>query len=115
MKNFYQSQENRAHVLDSQLKEQQAILILEKHEREERELQITNLKSELDKLQNKHQNLIEENNNLSVKVQQLERDRLETAQKLSELKGCADKLKQEEATLNSLTANIEQLKLQLQQ
>lgn len=55
-------------ILDQQLKEQQAIFILEKHEREERDQQIVRLRTELDKLQHKHQLLIEENNALSVKV-----------------------------------------------
>lgn len=110
---FHKSQENRAHVLDQKLKEQQASLILEKHEREERENLITNLKTELDRLQNKHQSLIKENNDLSVKVQQLERGRLENEQKLSELRGCADKHRQDEANLNSLSASVDQLKLQL--
>lgn len=56
------------YLTDQQLKEQQAILILERHEKEEREHQITHLKTEFDKLQNKHQILIVENNTLSVKV-----------------------------------------------
>lgn len=55
-------------ITDQKLKEQQASLILEKHEREEKENLIINLKTELDRLQNKHQSLIKENNDLSVKV-----------------------------------------------
>lgn len=52
---------------------------------------------------------------MSLKVQQLERERLETEQKLSELRGCADQQRQDVADLQAKTVQLEQLKLQLKQ
>lgn len=45
----------------------------------------------------------------------MERERLENEQKLSELRICADQHRQDEASLNTLTSTVEQLKLQLLQ
>lgn len=59
--------------------------------------------------------MLQENNNLSLKVQQLERDRLESEQKLSDLRSCADQRRQDIADLQAKTVHLEQLKLQLKQ
>lgn len=55
-------------------------------------------------------------NNLVVttQVQQFERDRLETQQRLSEMRSCADQQRQDSADLASKNAQIEQLRLQIQ-
>ncbi|KRT83181.1 hypothetical protein AMK59_4004, partial [Oryctes borbonicus] len=90
IKAFHTSQENRAYVLDQQLKEQQATLILLKHEKGDRDQQVKSLQSELERVQTKQKDTLHENNELSLKVQQLERERLEIEQKLSELRGYAD-------------------------
>lgn len=95
------------------MKEQQATLILLRHEKDDREQQVKNLKAELDRINCKHQETLHENNLLSVKVQQLEKDRLDSDQKLCELRGYADQQRQDAADLNSKTAQLEQLKLQL--
>lgn len=71
------------------------------------------LQTDLERLQHKQKETLNENNILSLKVQQLERDRLETEQKLSELRGCADQQRQDAADLNAKSAQVEQLKLQL--
>uniref|UniRef100_A0A1Y1L396 Uncharacterized protein n=1 Tax=Photinus pyralis TaxID=7054 RepID=A0A1Y1L396_PHOPY len=114
MKNFLHSQENRANVLDLQLKEQQANLILLRHDKDDREKQVKNLQAELERLQSKQKETLHENNTLSLKVQQLERERLETEQKLSELRGCADQQRQDAADLMTKTTQLEQLKFQIQ-
>ncbi|XP_018561678.1 coiled-coil domain-containing protein 186 [Anoplophora glabripennis] len=113
IKSFQHSQENRAFVLDQQVKEQQASLILLKHEKKDREQQVKALQSDLQRLQTKQKDMLQENNDLSLKVQQLERERLETEQKLSELRGCADQQRQDFADLQAKTVQLEQLKLQL--
>lgn len=60
---------------DQQVKEQQASLILLRHEKSDREQQIKSLQIEFDRIQTKQKEMIEENNNLSLKVQHLERER----------------------------------------
>ncbi|XP_022910975.2 coiled-coil domain-containing protein 186 isoform X1 [Onthophagus taurus] len=113
IKNFHTSQENRAHLLDQQLKEQQATLIMLRHEKNDKEQQIKLLQSEMEKAQSKHKNVLDENNELSQKVQQLERDRLEMEQKLSELRCYADQQREDAADLCSKNAELAQIKLQL--
>ncbi|KAF7281692.1 coiled-coil domain-containing protein 186-like [Rhynchophorus ferrugineus] len=113
IKNFMTSQENKAYVLDQQVKDQQASIILLKHEKSDRDQQIKNLQIELERIQSKQKEMIEENNNLSLKVQHLERERLENEQKLSELRGYQDQQRQDSANLQTRTVQLEQLKLQL--
>ncbi|XP_030764850.1 coiled-coil domain-containing protein 186 [Sitophilus oryzae] len=113
IKNFMTSQENKAYVLDQQVKEQQALLILLRHEKSDRDQQIKTFQSELERLHSKQKDTIEENNNLSLKVQHLERERLENEQKLSELRGYQDQQRQDAANLQTKTVQFEQLKLQL--
>ncbi|KAK9889160.1 hypothetical protein WA026_004441 [Henosepilachna vigintioctopunctata] len=110
---FKYSEENQALVLDQKCKEQQASLILIKHERDDRENQAKNLQSALERLQLKHREMLQENNDLSQRVQHLERERLETLHKLSELRGCADQQLQDAADLQMRNAQVEQYKLQL--
>ncbi|KAF5304350.1 hypothetical protein FQA39_LY09729 [Lamprigera yunnana] len=114
MNSFLRSQENRANVLDHQLKEQRANLILLRHDRDDREKQVKTLQADLEKLQTKQNETLQENNKLSVKVQQLERDRLESEQRLSELRTCADQQRQDSAELVAKTSQLEQLKFQIQ-
>ncbi|RZC38278.1 C10orf118 -like, partial [Asbolus verrucosus] len=113
IKIFHTSQDNRAHVLDQQLKEQQAALILLRHEKEDKERQMKILNLQLEKLQSKQKDMLQENNDLSLKVQQLERDRLENEQKLSDFRACADQQRQDCADLQAKTTLLDQLKLQL--
>ncbi|XP_017776974.1 PREDICTED: coiled-coil domain-containing protein 186 [Nicrophorus vespilloides] len=113
IKEFETSQENRAYTLDQQVKELQATQILLRHEREDRELQVRNLQMELEKSQKKQCETLQENNCLSMKVQQLEKERSELEQKFSELKECSDQQKQNSAELHAKTAQLEQMRLQL--
>lgn len=112
IKSYKYSEENQAFLLDQRCKEQQAALILMKHERDDRENQVKTLQSSLERLQSKHQDMLQENNDLSQRVQQLELERLESRQKLSELRGCADQQLQYSADLQMKTAQLEQYKLQ---
>lgn len=68
IKSFYTSQDNRAHVLDQQVKEQQATLILLRHERDDREKQVRMFQCELERLQLQQKETLNENNSLSMKV-----------------------------------------------
>lgn len=84
-----------------------------KHEKTDRDQQVKTLQLELERVQTKQKEMLHENNELSLKVQQLERERLEIEQKLSELRGYADQQRQDAADLFSKSAQLEQIKLQL--
>ncbi|XP_060525764.1 coiled-coil domain-containing protein 186 isoform X2 [Cylas formicarius] len=113
IKSFMTSQDNRAYALDQQVKEMQASLILFKHEKADKEEQIKTLRHELERAQTKQKETIYENNGLSQKVQQLERERLDVEQKLSELRCCSDQQRQDAADLQTKSVQLEQLRLQL--
>lgn len=86
-----------------------------KHEKKDRDQQINNLQLELQRLQDKQKEMLHENNALSLKVQHLERERLENEHKLSELRSCADQQRQDVADLQAKTVQLEQWKLQSKQ
>lgn len=114
IKSFQESEENKAVSLDHQLREQHAKLILERHGRADTVVVLKQLQSEVEALKAKQQALIDENNQLSLKVQTLEKERLEGDQRLSRLKLESDKHQQEVADLREKVAGMESLKAQLQ-
>ncbi|XP_065171119.1 coiled-coil domain-containing protein 186 isoform X2 [Atheta coriaria] len=114
IREFHTSQDNRAHVLDTQSKEQAASLIMLRHELDDRDQQVKTLQLELEKLQRKHNDNIQENNKLSMKVQKLEKERAEVELKVADLRSCADQQRQDAADLQSKNGQLEQMKLQLQ-
>ncbi|KAJ9584552.1 hypothetical protein L9F63_021110, partial [Diploptera punctata] len=109
-----ESQQNKAHTLDEQLKEQQAKLIMERHEREDKEETQKHLHQEVENLKKKHQLIIEENNLLSIKVQNLEKERLEYEQNLSRQKTLIDRQQQDVVDLQAKLTEIESIRIQLQ-
>lgn len=112
---FQQSEENKAVTLDQQLKEHQARLILERHVIEDKETLRFQLQKELETLKSRQQNLIEENNRLSLKVQESEKARLNNENNLSDLKIVANQRQEEITELLNKVSQLEALKLQLQQ
>lgn len=68
---------------------------------------------ELDTLRKKHKTLLEENNQLSVKVQAGEKERLSLESQLSEVKETMQKQKAEILDMYSKCAELESVKLQL--
>lgn len=112
---FQQSEENKAVTLDQQLKEHQARLILERHVTEDKETLRLQLQKELEILKSKQQNLIEENNRLSLKVQESEKARLHNENNLSNLKIVANQRQEQITELLNKVSQLEALKLQLQQ
>lgn len=112
---FQQSEENKAVTLDQQLKEHQARLILERHVTEDKETLRLQLQKELETLKSRQQNLIEENNRLSLKVQESEKTRLNTENNLSDLKIVANQRQEQITELLNKVSQLEALKLQLQQ
>ncbi|GAB1868831.1 hypothetical protein CAJAP_09910 [Camponotus japonicus] len=111
---FQQSEENKAVTLDHQLKEHQARLILERHVTEDKETLRLQLQKELEILKSKQQNLIEENNRLSLKVQESEKARLHNENNLSNLKIVANQRQEQITELLNKVSQLEALKLQLQ-
>lgn len=112
---FQQSEENKAVTLDQQLKEHQARLILERHVTEDKETLRLQLQKELEILKSKQQNLIEENNRLSLNVQESEKARLNNENNLSNLKIVANQRQEQITELLNKVSQLEALKLQLQQ
>ncbi|KMQ86585.1 hypothetical protein RF55_14390 [Lasius niger] len=111
---FQQSEENKAVTLDQQLKEHQARLILERHVTEDKETLRLQLQKELEILKSRQQNLIEENNRLSLKVQESEKARLNNENNLSDLKIVANQRQEQITELLNKVSQLEALKLQLQ-
>ncbi|XP_011312071.1 coiled-coil domain-containing protein 186 isoform X2 [Fopius arisanus] len=113
IRQFQRSEENKAVTLDHQLKEQQARLILERHFTEDKEILRSQLQKEVESLKNRQQVLIEENNSLSLKIQDLEKERLMYENNLSNLKIVADQRQKEVVDLTAKISHLETLKLQL--
>ncbi|KOC71021.1 Uncharacterized protein C10orf118 [Habropoda laboriosa] len=114
MRKFQQSEENKAVTLDQQLKEQQARLILERHVTEDKEILRLQLQKEVDTLKHRQEVLIEENNTLSLRIQDAEKNRLNYESNLSNLKIIADQRQKEIVELLSKVSELETLKVQLQ-
>nr|CAD7589027.1 unnamed protein product [Timema genevievae] len=111
---YQQSQENKTQTLDQQLKEQQAKLIIERHEWEHEEETRRQLQQEIENLKKKQEIIINENNTISLKVQSLEKERLEYEQNLSRLKTTMDSQRQEVVDMRAQLAEMEALRVQLQ-
>ncbi|XP_076677578.1 coiled-coil domain-containing protein 186 isoform X2 [Andrena cerasifolii] len=114
MRKFQQSEENKAVTLDQQLKEQQARLILERHVTEDKEMLRVQLQKEVETLTHRQQVLIEENNTLSLKIQDTEMNRFNYESSLSNLKTIADQRQKEIVELLGKVSELETLKVQLQ-
>lgn len=115
IRKFQVSEENKAVTLDHQLKEQQARLILERHVTEDKELLRMQLQKEVDTLKSRQEVLVEENNVLSLKIQELEKDKLNYDSSFSTLKTLADQRQKEINDLVAKVSEMETLKLQLKQ
>nr|CAD7575434.1 unnamed protein product [Timema californicum] len=111
---YQQSQENKTQTLDQQLKEQKAKLIIERHEWEHEEETRIQLQQEIENLKKKQEVIINENNTISLKVQSLEKERLEYEQNLSRLKTTMDSQRQEVVDMRAQLAEMEALRVQLQ-
>ncbi|XP_017886485.1 coiled-coil domain-containing protein 186-like isoform X2 [Ceratina calcarata] len=113
MRRFQQSEENKAVTLDQQLKEQQARLILERHVTEDKEMLRVQLQKEVDTLKHRQQLLVEENNTLSLKIQDAEKSRAYYESSLSDLKIVAERRQKEIVELLGKVSELETLRVQL--
>lgn len=105
-KQLQESEQNKA--LESQLKEEQAKLIMERHEHSE-------IETKYKLLQSKHQSIIEENNALSIQVQRLETERLEMEKKLISSREETEKLSNIVSELQSKLVEMDSMASQLKQ
>ncbi|KAK2586227.1 hypothetical protein KPH14_001484 [Odynerus spinipes] len=115
IKKFQVSEENKAVTLDQQLKEQQARLILERHVIEDKEMLRLQLQKEVEILLQRQQVLIEENNTLSIRIQDHEKQQLEYEDTLKNLKTLVDERQKEIIDLSQKVVQFEALKTQLQE
>lgn len=115
IRQFQQSEENKAVTLDQQLKEHQARLILERHVTEDKETLRLQLQKELELLKAKQQNLIEENKRLNAMVQESEKTRLSNESNLSNLQTVAHQRQEQITELLNKVSRLETSQLQLQQ
>lgn len=93
----------------NQEQEQKAKLIIDKHDEEI----VANLQLELENMKKKQQGLIDENNQLCVKIQSLEKERLEYEYNLSRMKQFMDSEKQTVVDLQSQLTELDSTKLLL--
>lgn len=115
IRKFQLSEENKAITLDQQLKEQQARLILERYVTEDKEMLCLQLQKEVETLLNRQQLLIEENNALTIKIQNYEIRQQEYEDTLNNLKILAEQRQTEIIDLSQKISQIEVLKSQLQE
>ncbi|XP_043489856.1 coiled-coil domain-containing protein 186 isoform X1 [Polistes fuscatus] len=115
IRKFQLSEENKAITLDQQLKEQQARLILERYVTEDKEMLCLQLQKEVETLLNRQQLLIEENNALTIKIQNYEIRQQEYEDTLNNLKILAEQRQTEIIDLSQKVSQIEVLKSQLQE
>lgn len=108
IRKFQQSEENKAVTLDQQLKEQQAKLILERHVTEDKEILRIQLQKEVETLKNRQDTLINENNDLLVKIGDLEKNQIPYEKNLNYFKTLAENNAKE---INYLNSQVVELKI----
>uniref|UniRef100_A0A131YYZ6 Signal transducer n=1 Tax=Rhipicephalus appendiculatus TaxID=34631 RepID=A0A131YYZ6_RHIAP len=114
IRRYQESEEIKSVSLDHQLKEKLSELEEQKMEKESQEEVYHVMKQELESLKRKHKMSIDENNSLTMKIHNLEKERLEYEQTLSKLKEKLNSLKQEIVDLNGKLDEKRNVELQLE-
>ncbi|XP_035208502.1 coiled-coil domain-containing protein 186-like isoform X2 [Stegodyphus dumicola] len=114
IKCYQEAEEIKSVKLDSQLKQKLSELEVQKQEKSDQEQVYHLLRQELEALKKKQRMTMEENNSLTLKIQCLEKERLEYEQTLSKLKDSQNLLKQEVVDLTARLAEMESLRIQLE-
>ncbi|XP_018905312.2 coiled-coil domain-containing protein 186 isoform X1 [Bemisia tabaci] len=115
IKKFKVSQENRAFVLEQQLKEEQAKLILSRAEKEDLDKKIQTLSAKLQQTETEIKKLTETNECLSEQVCSIEKEKLELEVKLSTMQQLMDKEVQENVELESKLSELRTVKQELEE
>ncbi|XP_067129441.1 coiled-coil domain-containing protein 186 isoform X1 [Centruroides vittatus] len=111
---YQEAEEIKSVNLDHQLREKLSELEVQKQERSDQEEVYQMVRHELEALKKKHKVTIEENNQLTVKINILEKERLDHEQIVSKLKEQQSILRQEVVDLSGRLAEMENLKIQLE-
>ncbi|XP_077501431.1 coiled-coil domain-containing protein 186-like isoform X2 [Amblyomma americanum] len=114
IRRYQEAEEIKSVSLDHQLKEKLSELEEQKMEKESQEEVYHVMKQELDSLKKKHKMSIDENNGLTIKIHNLEKERLDYEQTLSKLKEKLNALKQEIVDLNGKLDEKRNVELQLE-
>ncbi|GAB6024987.1 hypothetical protein CHUAL_010081 [Chamberlinius hualienensis] len=114
IRTYQESEEIKSNSLDLQLKEKESELELERQEKCDQEEVYVVMKKELEGLKKKHKISVEENNALTRKVQNLERERLEYEKNLSRLKEHLSGGQQELVDLHAKLAEAQNLSAQIE-
>lgn len=111
---YQEAEEIKSVSLDHQLRQKLSELEVQKQERSDQEEVYQLVKHELEALKKKHKLIIEENNILTVKINTLEKERLDHEQIVSKLKEQQSILRQEVVDLSGRLAEMENLQIQLE-
>ncbi|XP_077544270.1 coiled-coil domain-containing protein 186 isoform X3 [Haemaphysalis longicornis] len=114
IRRYQEAEEIKSVSLDHQLKEKLSELEEHKMEKESQQEVYHVMKQELESFKRKHKMSIDENNGLTMKIHNLEKERLEYEQTLSKLKEKLNSLKQEIVDLNGKLDEKRNVELQLE-
>lgn len=114
IRRYQEAEEIKSVSLDHQLKEKLSELEEQKMEKESQQEVYHGMKQELESFKRKHKMSIDENNGLTMKIHNLEKERLEYEQTLSKLKEKLNSLKQEIVDLNGKLDEKRNVELQLE-
>lgn len=114
IRRYQEAEEIKSVSLDHQLKEKLSELEEQKMEKESQQEVYHMMKQELESFKRKHKMSIDENNGLTMKIHNLEKERLEYEQTLSKLKEKLNALKQEIVDLNGKLDEKRNVELQLE-
>lgn len=114
IRRYQEAEEIKSVSLDHQLKEKLSELEEQKMEKESQQEVYHVMKQELESFKRKHKMSIDENNGLTMKIHNLEKERLEYEQTLSKLKEKLNSLKQEIVDLNGKLDEKRNVELQLE-
>lgn len=109
-----ENENSRANVLDMQLKEEKARLIMERKANEDKGSAFHKIQSELETLRTKHSSLVDESNSLRSRVANFEAEQEETEKLFSSLRSEVTSTRQQVADLNLQLSNSSHLQEQLQ-
>ncbi|XP_064094740.1 coiled-coil domain-containing protein 186-like isoform X2 [Macrobrachium nipponense] len=110
-----ENENSRANVLDMQLKEEKARLIMERKANEDKGSAFHKIQSELETLRTKHSALVDEANSLRSRVTNFEGEQEETEKLFSSLRSEVTSTRQQVADLNLQLSNSSHLQEQLQE
>ncbi|KAG1664565.1 Coiled-coil domain-containing protein 186 [Nymphon striatum] len=114
IRRYQDSEEIKSVSLNKELKVRTTELEMQKRRKSEQEEVWLNAKEELDSFKQKHREITQENYSLTVKIQNLEKERLDHVQTVSKLKDQVNNQKQEIVDLKAKLAEMDSVTIQLE-